>query len=63
LICQAETEQALLEEAQGQDVVWAEVAGEAEWAAISRGQALVESVFVQVVARECPISKEFLAIQ
>ena len=58
-----ETEQALLEEAQEQAAVWVGAADEVEWAAIARAQALVESVFVQVVARERPISKEFRAIQ
>jgi hypothetical protein len=56
-------EQVPLEEVQEQDVGWAGAVGEAGWAAISRDQVPVEPVFAQVVARECLISKEFLAIQ
>jgi len=55
LICQAETEQDLLEEAQEQEEVWVEAAAEAEWAAIVRAQALGEFVYALIVIYQCRI--------
>ena len=43
MICQVETEQVLLAEAQEQEEVWAEAAAEVEWAATARVQALGET--------------------
>jgi len=56
-------EQGQAEEDRGQVEAWAEVAVEEEWVVIARGQGPAETVFAQVAARECLISKECLVTQ
>lgn len=56
-------EQDQSEEDREQVEAWAEVAVEEEWVVIAREQGPAETVFAQVAARECLISKECLVTQ